>query len=387
MNRIVLGAGGLLLASTSLASALGLDRSGQDITSIFETGNYAELSFGYAKPTLEGRDFLSRLVPGAPDNVIEDVGGNFTIVSGSLKYDVTPRFSLGLIVDQPYGVDISYAGDPNATVLGGTLAELDSLGVTALGQFRLNDSVSVHGGLRYASVDAHVTLSGLAYGGPQGAPGSLNGYDVELTGGDGYGFVVGAAYERPEIALRIALTYSSEIELDFDTEETLNGAPIGSGTTEVIAPESWNLDFQTGIAEGTLLFGQIRYAAYADTLVSPATFATLTGGASITDLENSTAYTVGVGRRLTDRLSGSLSVTYEPEGEDDLVSPLSPTNGQRSVQVGAQYALNDSLTLSGGLRYTWLGDALPETGTPDTARATFEDNNAVSVGLQVGYRF
>jgi long-subunit fatty acid transport protein len=373
MNRIAPGAVALLLSSTSMASALGLDRSGQDITSIFETGNYAELSFGFASPTLEGTDLLG--------NEIEDVGEDFTVLSGSLTYAVTPQFSLGLIVDQPYGADISYGGSPAATLLGGTAANLDSTGFTLLGRYRINDSFSVHGGLRHVRSDAEVTLSGLAYG-------PLNGYNVELSGGQGTGYVLGAAYERPDIALRLALTYQSEIELEFDTVESgpaLPG-PVASSTT-IVAPESWNLDFQTGIAADTLLFGQVRYAAYGDTILSPTFFGTATGGGSITDLDDGFSYTLGVGRRLSDRLSGSLAVTYEPEQDDDLVSPLAPVNGQVSVQLGTQYALTERLTLSGGLRYTWLGDARPETGTPDTARAEFAGNEAVSVALQIGYRF
>jgi long-subunit fatty acid transport protein len=286
-----------------------------------------------------------------------------------------------LIVDQPYGADIAYGGNPAATLLGGTSASLDSTGFTLLGRYRVNDSVSVHGGLRHVRSEAEVTLSGLAYG-------ALSGYNVELSGGRGTGYVLGAAYERPDIALRIALTYQSKIELEFDTVEMASVLPAPlEGTTTVVAPESWNLVFQTGIAADTLLFGQVRYAAYGDTILSPTFFNGATDGASITDLEDGFAYTLGVGRRLTDRLSGSLAVSYEPEGDDDLVSPLAPANGQVSVQLGTQYALTEQLTLSGGIRYTRLGDAQPETGTPDTARAEFEGNDAVSVGIQIGYRF
>jgi long-subunit fatty acid transport protein len=373
MYRITPGAVALLLLSTSMASALGLDRSGQDVTPIFATENTAELSFGFASPTLEGTDLLG--------NAIEDVGEDFSVLSGSLVFGVTPQLSLGLIVDQPYGADIAYGGSPAATLLGGTAANLDSTGFILLGRYRINDSISVHGGLRHVRSEAEVTLSGLAYG-------PLSGYNAELTGGEGTGYVLGAAYERPDIALRVALTYQSEIELDFDTVES--GPPLPgpvASTTTVVAPESWNLDVQTGIAAGTLLFGQVRYAAYSDTVLSPTFFNGATGGASITDLDDGFSYTVGVGRQLSDRLSGSLAVTYEPEQEDDLVSPLAPVNGQVSVQLGTQYALTERLTLSGGVRYTWLGDARPETGTPDTARATFEDNEAVAVAVQIGYRF
>jgi long-chain fatty acid transport protein len=43
--------------------------------------------------------------------------------------------------------------------------------------------------------------------------------------------------------------------------------------------------------------------------------------------------------------------------------------------------------LSGGVRYTWLGDARPETGTPDVPHGDFTGNSALAVGFSIGYRF
>ena len=53
---------------------------------------------------------------------------------------------------------------------------------------------------------------------------------------------------------------------------------------------------------------------------------------------------------------------------------------------GGKYTMNN-LEFSGGVRYTMLGDARAEVGTPDLEQATFADNDAVSVGLGVAYRF
>lgn len=369
MKTVGLSTAALLLCGTA-AGAVGLDRSNQDITAIFETGNYAELSFGYVMPNLTGVDVLG--------NSIDNVGNAFSQLGGSVKMDVNAQLSFALIIDQPFGADVTYGGSSASTMLGGTEAILNSTAYTALARYKINDSFSVHGGLRYQMLDADITLAGLAYGG-------LNGYNVLLQNGSGSGYVAGVAYERPDIALRVALTYNSAITNSFDTTET---SPLGvtTGTTDVESPEAWNLDFQTGIAANTLLFGQIRHASYSQTILTPTTFGALTGGASITDIDDATSYTVGVGRKFSDAFSGSISVGYEGEGSDDLVSPLSPTNGLVSISVGGQYTM-DNLVFSGGIRYTMLGDARPETGTPDTARASFTDGDALSVGLSVGYRF
>ena len=69
------------------------------------------------------------------------------------------------------------------------------------------------------------------------------------------------------------------------------------------------------------------------------------------------------------------------------MSPLAPTNGATYITLGAQYNVNEQVTISGGIRYTELGDAFPETGTPDVARGDFADNYAVSAGFKISYKF
>lgn len=358
----------LLAASATTASALGLDRSAQDITAIFEPGGYAELSYGFTQPDLTGTDVLG--------NPIGNVGGDYGQTALAFKMDFGPGFSFGLILDQPYGSDIEYGGDPDATPLGGTAATLDSRAITAIGRYRFNDNFSVHAGVRQVMLDGETTLKGQAFG-------PLNGYNVKLENGEGAGWLAGVAYERPEIALRVALTYNSEIVNSFDTIEATPGGPFES-TTEVSAPEAWNLDFQTGVAQDTLVYGTIRYAAYSQTILSPELFSLAMGGTSIVDLNDGTSYTLGVARSLTDSFAGLASITYEPENSDALFSPLSPTNGLVGITVGGLYTLN-AVEIRAGIRYTMTGDA--DIGVGGAQVATFTDTDALSLGVSVGYRF
>lgn len=377
--------GALLALGATSAGAVGLDRSNQDITVIFEEGTYGEFSFATTSPDLSGVDDPA----GTGD--YDDVGDDYSQLSFGYKQQINDKVSFALIGDQPFGAAISYEGDPATTALGGTMADLDSAALTALGRYQITDRFSVHGGLRRETLEGDVTLSGQAYG-------PLNGYRVELDRDSASGYVLGAAYEIPDIALRVALTYNSSITHEFDSHESLGGVPIsafppgavppgidGEGTTEVETPEAWNLDFQSGVAEDTLVFGSIRHATYSQTKVSPEFFEAV-GGGSLTDINDGTSYNIGVGRQITPNFAASISVGYTPEDDDDLVSPLAPTNGQKSVQIGGTYTM-DRTTISAGIRYTKLGDAHPETGTPDVQRATFEDNSAVSIGMSVGYQF
>ncbi|QBF31721.1 OmpP1/FadL family transporter [Thalassococcus sp. S3] len=360
-----------LCLSVTLAQAGGLDRNGQPIGILFEEGNYAEFSFGRTSPSLTGTDLATAGPTG-------DVALSFNNVALGLKMDITDQLSFALIADEPFGSDIQYPVSATSPLLGGTSAFSSSTALTGLLRYEFDDRISVHGGLRVLRTDGNITLSGQAYGPPP--PVGLSGYNVALDADTALGYVVGAAYEIPDIALRVALTYNSEIEHEFDTRE--NVAPGVVSTTNTTVPQSINLDFQTGIAPRTLLFGSIRWAEWSATKVRPQG-----SGVDLIDLNDTTTFTLGLGRQFTDRLSGSIAFGYEAEDDDTLVSPLAPTNGFRSISVGLSYDVDDNITVAGGIRYTDLGDAFAETGTPDTARASFSGNDAVSLGLRVGFRF
>ena len=342
--------GAVLLTTTSIAHAGGLDRSGQDVSIIFEEGNVAQLSYGYVDPDLTGSTPL-------PPGDSGDIAPAYSQLGAGIKVDINERLSVALILDQPFGALVDY--DTAGYLLTGTNAKVESTGVTGLVRYKLDDGFSVHGGLRQVSVNGVYDVV---------FPGD---YDSTYSSDSGIGYVIGTAYERPEIALRVALTYSSEIR-DF----ALAGTP-GAGDLSTDTPQSINLDFQTGVAADTLVFGSVRWVEW--------------GGFQLVDSvvpqpileydEDVITYNIGVGRRLSDALAVSFSVGYEA-ATDEPTGNLGPTDGYISYQVGGSYDFGNGLELSGGIRYVDLGDA-----TTEGISAEFEDNSALGVGVQVAYNF
>lgn len=372
MLRTMLGATTALVVGTLTAQAGGIDRSGQGLGALFETGRYIELSFGSVTPEITGND-----VAAFGGGATGDVGGDYTQFALSYKYDINERLSFALNLDQPFGADVLYG--PASLALGGTTADATSLQLSGILRYKLNDRFSIHGGVRATQSEGFIRLQGLAYGG-------LNNYNVTLGTDVAPGYLVGVAYEIPDIALRVALTYHSEVKHDFLTTERIGAAQIApQSVTDVTLPQSVNLDFQSGIAKDTLLFGQIRWADWSAFRVDPTAFVGLAGGGLI-DLEDSVTYSLGVGRRFNETWAGSVSVSYEATGTDNLVSPLAPTDGRIGVTVGGVYT-HENMKVSFGVNYTQLGDAQPETGTPDVARASMSGNSAVGVGVKVGWAF
>ncbi|MBU2956648.1 outer membrane protein transport protein [Paracoccus sp. 1_MG-2023] len=384
MKIALTGAAALLMGASPMFAG-GIERAPQTLSALFEEGNYVELSFGGVDPSVEGTDTLGFSTG--------DVAQGYGFTGLAYKHQFTEAFSGAIIVEQPFGADIRYPGlaDGGSALLGGTFARVDSTTFTALGRYKMPNQFSVHGGIRGSRADGEVGLNGLAYG-------PVAGYNVDLDADTAIGWVAGVAWEKPEIAARVSLTYNSEIEHDFDTTETgplvdpdgdAGPAPdlpllAGDSVTTVKTPQSWNLEFQTGVAPDTLVFGSVRWVDWSEFRVDPANFVAVTGG-GLVELEDSTTYTIGIGRKFNETWSGSASFTFEKAG-DDLVSPLAPTNGRKGITLAAIYN-QGPMRVTTGVNYTKLGDATPETGTPDTARAEMTDSHAWGVGVRVGYSF
>lgn len=378
MKHLFTGTAALMLTAAPVLAG-GIERAPQSIGVLFEKGNYVELSFGGVNPTVRGRDITT-----TPTG---DVAQGYGFVGLAYKHQFDENLSAALIIEQPFGADILYtpAALGGSPVLGGTKVEINSTTYTALLRYKFDNNFSVHGGIRGSHADGSVRLQGGGYA-------SLGGlYDLDIDGEWGVGYVLGVAYEMPEIAARVSLTYNSPIEHDFRMTES--GGPFPgpvSGDYEVKTPRSWTLEGQTGVAADTLVFGSIRWVKWSEFVVDNALFPIPTptpGTIPLVELEDTTTYTIGVGRKFTENWSGSLSFLYEPS-KGDIVSPLAPTNGRKAVTLAGIYTL-DNLKITAGINYTRLGGTdlgIGESGAKTTV-ATMDDGKAWGIGVKVGYSF
>ncbi|MBL4811549.1 MAG: transporter [Rhodobacteraceae bacterium] len=338
----------ILAAAPALAG--GLDRSGQGIDIIFEAGNRVELSFGNIMPSVTGN------IGGVVDS--GSVAPDYFATSVSIKTQINEALSFALIIDQPFGASVDYSG-ASAGYPVDAVAELTSTGITALVNYRIGDRISVHAGARMVSMQGELITGGST---------------IDFASDSGTGFVVGGAYEIPDIALRAALAYSSAIDLSHVT--TAAGGLADLGATNYSLPQSINLDLQTGIAANTLLMASVRWVDWTETDINIGQ----TGDDLIDYTSDTITYTLGVGRRFSDVLSAAVSVSYEAStGEEQ--SNLSPTDGKFGITLGGTYTIG-AADITAGVSYNWLGDAVAEITSAD-----FNDNTALAVGIKIGYSF
>ncbi|PXW66244.1 long-subunit fatty acid transport protein [Loktanella sp. PT4BL] len=393
-NAIVLGS--VLLLTTSIVQAGGLDRAGNAYSVLFEDGNYAQLSFSSTTPDVSG-DFPGTVGGGTTDNM----ANNYTSVGFALKYGITDKIDLAVFLNQPFGADAEYT----TGFYEGLTAIWESNQAAAVVKYQAAPRIAVYGGLRAVQSKAEIMIpdqlirAGIASQIPDPLPsinplpdalqnaialvqspdGALS-YSAKTDQNTQVGYIIGAAYERPEIALRVALTYESGLTHDFGSSETLPaiGADSSRGTFNIEMPQSVTLDFQSGVATDTLVFGSIRWSEWSVWEVRPSVYEGLTGD-RVTGLDDDVyTYRLGVGRRISEDLSVFARVTYE-DAQGGISSRLAPTDGLASYGIGGSYTI-DAVEITGGIEYAVLGDA-------NDGLTEFQNNTALGFGLNIGYSF
>lgn len=423
---------------TAGAFAAAMDRSGQSMSAFLQPGNYFEAGLSVLDPTVTGQEAGNS----ATTRHISDMADSYYFPSAALKLQLTDNISFGLLYDQPYGAKAEYRGDnvfvasPKDPVLtglpittshlggvtGNTNVEVDTQNISMVFGYQPTENWNIYGGGVYQTVKGDVSLRGSAYS-------LYNGYDANIKETGGVGWLAGAAFQIPEIALKASLTYRSEIDHDVNINESItlvdrlsdpkysgliglippkykpivegaiaaNGA---EGKTRITTPQSVNLDFQTGIMANTVAFANVRWVNWKDFAIRPYKFGKVSEAVGLAvDRPNGfnlVEYTddqwsvnVGVGRKFSEKWAGNVSVGWD-SGAGNPVTTLGPTEGFWDVGLGLQYSPTPQTFISGGVKYFWLGDAKAQTGAqaggPDYV-AEFSDNKAIAYGLKMGYRF
>ncbi|MEM9257815.1 MAG: outer membrane beta-barrel protein [Pseudomonadota bacterium] len=347
----------MLAATATFAGQI--EREGNPALILYEAGDRRlELAGANVNPSMSG---TFTPVPGL-DLDSRNIQESYQQYSLGLKYKIDDRWTLAALINQPVGADVKYAeGRPHP--FSGAEATIEALAINLLAKYQATDRISVFGGLRAQRVRGDVSL-----------PPPFR-YELKTEYDEQFGYVVGAAFEIQEILLRVAATYESEVTHSFSDN---NGAPF-----DVVKPQAFTLNLQSGINQKTLAFASARWRDWTEFQIAPPDFGDVLGrpGAAIAfGTSDIWTFEVGIGRRITDRWSGIASIKYE-EDLGDTVGNLLAYDGFISYGLAAVYR-RDKWDVIAGVRYVSFGDT-----RTTTIGADFEGNSAVATGLRVAYRF
>ena len=228
----------------------------------------------------------------------------------------------------------------------------------------------------------------------------LGTYDLKAK--SAMGSIMGVVYSQPDIAMRVELLVQPKSTIKAEssyTEATGGGnsadewtfaATSGAGvssdtsfTTTLSRPEMITLNFQSGIAADTLLYGSIHKAAWKSAQITAATDSAVTTVTSA--FTDTTALSLGVARKINDQLALTASFSSEDGGGKTSTSLFTQSNGSQGISLGARYTI-DNITISGGYNYTNVGD-VTVSSSAGVQQAVYKNNNVSAIGLKIGFAF
>ena len=265
-------------------------------------------------------------------------------------------------------------------------ADVEAKSLALMGRYRINENMSVLGGVnRYSVSGATVTTMAAHY----------------AVSGDEIAPVLGAAYENKEIALRVELLVQAETDMTLTAGSSVASAvpTVTVPNSKMVIPQTMTLNFQSGIAEDTLLFGSIHKADW-DTAqitipaiangINPTTgVANQAVSAVSSSFSTKTAYSIGVGRKINESFSALGSFSTEAGGGATSADPFTLTDGSQTLGLGVRYT-NNNMTITGGYSYTKVGDVtvtFPMTSPHPAQTATYANNKVTGLGLKIGFSF
>lgn len=340
-------AGCATLAAVGTADAGGFNRGQANLEGLYgptQIGLYAGVTYVSPERSYDTITGLIPNVPGPPPAVPfsqtdQQFANAYTVpyasVGGRLFGDVNCVGSYA----QPFGADSEYSG-PITFHTASQKLTTNEYGLTCAYGFDLSKGrLSVIGGAFYETIDYGQARNFALFG--------ISGDSrVDLTA-DAWGYRLGVGYEIPEYAVKAQLLYRSQTNLDATGEYTntpfaiLAQNPIYGVAMEAPAsasaslPQSIDLTVQSGIAEGWLAFGSIKWTDWS-VLTDIQVVEGLFGQPFSTTrffFEDGWTVTGGVGHRFNPSLSGSLSLTWD-----------------KGVSTGWD-TLTDTWTVAGGLAY------------------------------------
>ena len=270
----------------------------------------------------------------------------------------------------------------NCSIVASADANMTTQAIIA--KYKINDSFSVIGGMRKVNLASS-------------SVGTLRtDYSIDSTSASGA--VYGISYAIPDIALKFEIIQSAATKMKITG--TANGLmagttanPSGLGlngnvpfadSSELNVPQATTVKFQTGIAEGTLLMASAHRAkwqsAQIDVKFAPGPAAQLDVASEFSD---TTAYSIGLGRKFTEKTSGSLSYSWEKGAGATSESGFTMSNGSKTLSLGLKHQTNN-LTLSGGVSYTKVGDV---NVSKNGLTAAYANNSVTAVGLKASFDF
>lgn len=421
-SYIAAAAFGALLVSTSMANAAGFFIQEQSVSAggsayagaASNTKDASTIFFNPAGMTqLNGAQAnlgVQLLVPnGEMTNTgsTSPLGGPITGGDGGNPYDPTPVPSayiaapvssidglwVGIGVTAPFGLANKYDSD--------WFGRFDSIKTDLLTTdiqpsvaYKINDRISVGGGLNFQRAEAELTNAALLPALPFATGTS------KLEGNDwGYGYTLGAQIKLMPTTV-LGLNYRSSIHYDLDGEIDIEGTPSPASAfsadakASLVTPDIASVGLSHGINDRWTIMGQANWYGWNNfnditpVLDTPGSLPT-TPPSVVQNYQTTWAFALGAEYMYSPEWTFRGGIQYDNTPTTDEFRTTRTPDGDRTwFSAGATYNINERFSVDGLLTYIHIADQEVDVVRNGTAVVSADTEGSVGiVGLGLNYKF
>jgi len=380
------------LLSSSFAVAGGFELQTLDTSLMYAEGNQAYVSVAKIDASIKGENPL--IGAASERQVVKDQ----TVTNVGSKFDISENLSLGFSTYRSGSIQLDGGNGLNGNIAPTADVNLDSTAMMAI--YNLNENFSFLGGVTQNNIgDGNVTTLGGSYA---------------VSNTSKMGYLVGVAYSIPEIALRAELTYQPQTKFATTTAFAPSAAVVcakmvvdctdpanaqafsatndgitaagAASVTNLSLPDTIAFNFQTGIAKDTIVTASYRKSSWANAQINIAAPVAIT-----TNFDDAVSYSLGIGRKFTSNLSGSISYSKEESTGSTSTSLFSVSDGSEAISIGLQYK-QGNMAISGGISQRKVGNMIVDPGfaAPNPLAGStmnYSGNTVTAMGMKISFSF
>lgn len=387
--------------SGALAYAGGFDNSGRPFDIIFGDDSAWLLNVKYIHPLIDlsVRRELGQ-GPSMPKVEIDEIVSDYEDVLIGLRWHASDRVNCAMQWEQPFRFHTSYpddslsyqsdSGDAASQVPAPIDSEYSSQSITIgcrIGVHFTHEAdsfsfsrLSLIAGPKYQVIDGRFSSDLTSYD-----LGDQDNYRAQLNGSNEWAYLLGLAYEIPELAFRLSIFFHNQVEHRL-TGEVYAPAPdlssllSASLRAKTVTPKALNVGLQSGIADNWLAFVNLRWGDWSSVDEIEVQAGNLSQQLSL--FANDTLnYEIGLAVRMNDRLNlGGQFASLIELNEPNLPNKLSGTNlrnpqaDRYSLSFGGNYLVSEKIKVGLSASYYYL------------QHGRFSDN-AYTVKLETSHAF
>ncbi|MQY52478.1 transporter [Rhodocyclus tenuis] len=297
-----------------------------------------------------------------------DAGSWAALPNGYLSWALNKDLYLGLGIGAPFGLMTEYKS-PWQGAAQSTKFDVKTMNINPSVAFRVNETVSIGGGLNWQKLDVeYKRLAGIYTTAQVGVPLSSSNVTLKLKD-DAWGWNVGALFTlspatKVGVSYRSAIKYTAEGTVSVDgPSATFNAARSSNAKTEVKLPDTFILSVAQNLSDRWDMLGDVSWTGWAKIpkidIMNSSTGSATPIQTLDTEFRNTWRVALGANYKYTDALKFKFGIAYDQspvKGASTRLVSL-PDNNRLWFSTGVQWKLDKASALDAGLAYLYVKDA------------------------------